>query len=450
MAYSKTSNDKSPIRHDYGSLFGGSNVRDQIDDTQVFSIDSDTGSLTFTDLGGTYRVVYTAASTTGDTGVLDSGITVKTEFLSEVFPTGNLLSNDYMLDWGRSRFNSISLETKKDGNWIVGYKYSMTGRLSQAFPNRSTSDEDLLNEFKNSIAPGNSNATYANNFFDSWEYQCALYNWQYPEGSSFVQYLFGDDSLNGTRLDDVITGGAGNDVINGGVGNDILFGSFGADTLYGGSGNDVIYFDGGSSVWDYKASSTLGRGSYKKYTIDQASGGTGKDYFVIELPSFIYTSDSDIYPSLPDLYGRSNGTVNRYNPFLSQSHDSTAFSNSSTAYGVSPLTFRTRILDFKVGEDKLDLSNFGIDLDFINSKLLSKFTGLAFIAQANILLKPDGYALAIGKSSATSNNTTLFIREAGVDTNDNIKTNDTLVEIQLVGLITSSISLKIFGDAPGS
>jgi len=450
MAFSKPTNDKSAIRHDFNSLFGGSYIRDDVDDSQVFNLDLVTGSLTFTDLGETYRVVYKAASNSGYSGILDTGIAVRTDYSGEVSATGNSSANDFMLDWGRARFNSISLETKRDGNWIVGYQYSMTGNLSQALPNRGTTDSSILQDIKNSITEAD-NATYINNFYNSWEYQCALYNWQFPVGSSLVQYLFGDDNLNGTRLDDVMTGGAGNDTINGGVGDDILYGSFGADTLYGAAGNDVIYFDGGSSVWNYKTlSAGGGRGAYTSRTIDQASGGTGKDYFVFELPSFFYTSADEMYPDLPDLYNRPGGTVTKYNPFLSQSHDGTPFSNSPTAYGVSPLTFRTRILDFKVGEDKLDLTEFGIDLDFINTKLLAKNSGAAFITAANIVLKNDGYSLALGKSSATSNNTTLFIREAGIDTNDNQKINDTLVEIQLVGLTTSSISVKIFGDAPES
>ena len=352
-----------------------------------------------------------------------------------------------MLDWGRSRFNSISLEFKdENNNWHASYQYAMTGSLSLALPNRGTTDTSTLEDIKDSITTTNG-ATYGSSFYNSWEYQCALYNWQYPEGSSAVQYLFGDDSLNGTRLNDVITGGAGSDTINGGLGDDVLYGSFGADILYGAAGNDVIHFDGGSSVWNYKGGTNTARGSYNSHTIDQASGGTGKDYFVFNLPGFNFTAADPIYPSLPDLYGNSTGTLTNYNPFLSQSQNSAPFSASASSYGVSPLTFRTRILDFKVGEDKLDLTNFGIDPDFINSKSLAKLIGAAFILAANLILKVDGYSLAIGKSASTANNTTLFIREAGFDTNDNLKSNDTLVEIQLVGLASTSIGIKIFGDS---
>jgi Ca2+-binding RTX toxin-like protein len=447
MAYSKASNDRTAVRHDYGSLFGGSSIRNFDSDTQVFNFDSLTGSLVFTDIGSTYRVVYKASKSTGYTGPLDNGISVRSGFEEEVLSVGNSSSNDYMLDWGRARFNSISLEFKdSNNNWIIAYQYAMTGGLGHALPNRGTTDESILADIKNSISTSNS-ATYGANFFNSWEYQCALYNWQYPEGSSTVQYLFGDDNLNGTRLRDVITGGAGSDTINGGVGNDVLYGSFGADILYGAEGDDVIYFDGGSSVWNYKGGSNTSRGSYYTHTIDQASGGTGNDYFVFELPSFNLTASDPIYPSLPDLYGNLTGTLTNYNPFLSQSHNSTPFSTSTSAYAVSPLTFRTRILDFKVGADKLDLSNFGIDLDFINLKSLAKLSGADFIKAANLVLKTDGYSLAIGKSAHTANNTTLFIREAGVDTNDNLKLNDTLLEIQLVGLTATSIGIKIFGDS---
>jgi hypothetical protein len=186
--------------------------------------------------------------------------------------------------------------------------------------------------------------------------------------------------------------------------------------------------------------------------IDQASGGSGKDYFVYELPTLNFHNNDAYYPTLPDLWGSTAPNapiIGSYNPFLSQSQNSTPLSSTDPkSYGVSLLTFRTRILDFKVGEDKLDLSNFGIDEQLITNKALGKLSGTAFITAANLALKPDGYALLIGKSGYTSNNTTLFIVEAAVDTNANGRTNDTLVEIQLVGLTTSAISIKMFGEVP--
>jgi len=356
-----------------------------------------------------------------------------------------------MLDWGRSRFNSITLqlwdEVKED--WVTSYAYSSTVGPATALPNRGVNDEEILTELKTKITSSLS-ATYGADYYNNWEYQCGLYNWQYPEGSSFIQYLFGADNLGGTRHNDNINGGAGNDTINGGAGDDVLDGSFGSDTIYGNSGNDVIVFSGGSNVWDYRAGSTTARGAYKSGT-DQAAGGSGMDFFVFELPVVNYHAGDSYYPTmLPDLYGNtsaSSPSVN-YNPFLSQSQNATPFSNDIRSLNVSMLTFKTRILDFKVGEDKLDLSNFGIDQDFMNNKALTKLNGSAFINAMNIALNPDGIKMVVGKTGWTSNNTTLFIQENGIDTNGNGRFNDNLLEIQLVGIASSAISMKMFGDTP--
>lgn len=457
MATAKSSNDRSPIRHDNGSLFAGLTPRTDIEDSQITSVVG--GNVIISDMAQTYRVVYKAVGQ-NYAGTGDFGITVREDYVGEFVTAGDSSANDYMLDWTNSRFNSVSLEYWDDvtDTWVIGYKYAMTNGLDSALPNRNTTSSSILLDIVSDI-PGISDAAiasynptlyYNSHYYASWEYQCALYNWQYPEGSSVIQYLFGDDNLTGTRRDDVMTGGAGNDTINGGAGNDVLFGSFGADTLYGGAGSDTIVFDGSSSVWDYDAvvpNSTV-RGAYLTRTIDVASGGTGRDFFVFDLPSFNFHGGQSVYPALPDLYGAATGGVTNYNPFMSQSHNSTAFSTAPGTYNVSPLTFRTRVLDFKVGEDKLDLTNYGIDLDFINIKALSRLSGNGFITAANTALKPDGYALMIGKSLHTSNNTTLFVIEAGVDTNLNGKTNDTLLEIQLVGITNTAIGIRMFGDAP--
>jgi Ca2+-binding RTX toxin-like protein len=445
MAFSKAANDKTSIRHDTGSLFGGLGIRD-FNDTQV--VTGENGVLYYTSINS--RVVYKPVSDSYRGAGL-KGIDVRSAW-EGAFPEGSEGSptDDFVLDWGRARFNAISLqlwdETKE--TWVTSFSYSETRGPGYALPNRGTSDVEILNELKNFITTS-ATATYAVNYYNNWEYQCALFNWQYPEGSSYIQYLFGNDTLNGTRKDDFINGGAGNDVINGGLGNDVLNGSFGQDTLYGDAGNDVIVFSGGSNVWDYTAvSATVGaRGAYKN-GIDMAAGGSGKDYFVFELPVSNFHGGESYYPTMPDLYGNATTLTpaGNYNPFLSQSQNATAFSADLKSYNVSPLTFRTRILDFKVGEDKLDLSNFGIDQDLMINKLLTKLSGSAFVTALNTALKPDGIQMIVGKNGWTSNNTTLFIQEV-VDTNGNSKTNDTLLEIQLVGISSAAISMKIFGDA---
>ena len=447
MAYSKAVNDATAIRHDNGSLFGGTALR-ELEDSQVVTMSE--GTLSYT-AESSVRVVYKAVSD-AYTGAGDIGIELRDVFL-DLFPADGYgyTTDDYMLDWGRARFNSITLQLWDEVSeaWVTSFAYSSTEGPATALPNRSTNDEDILSELKTAITDSAS-ATYGANYFNNWEYQCALYNWQYPEGSSFIQYLFGADNLGGTRKDDNINGGAGNDTVNGGAGNDVLTGSFGADTVYGDSGNDVIVFSGGSNVWDYKGGTSTARGIHKSGIV-QAAGGSGRDFFVFELPVVNYHGGESHYPTaLPDLYGNTTTlqpSVN-YNPFLSQSQNATAFSPDLKSFNVSLLTFRTRILDFKVGEDKLDLSNFGIDQDFFVNKALTKLSGAGFISAMNAALKPDGIQMVVGKTNFTANNTTLFIQEAAIDTNGNGRTNDTLLEIQLVGIASSAISMKMFGDTP--
>ncbi len=119
--------------------------------------------------------------------------------------------------------------------------------------------------------------------------------------------------------------------------------------------------------------------------------------------------------------------------------------------GVSNLTMRVKIMDFKVGEDKLDLSAFGIDSDFIAKKSLSNLTGAAFITAANTALKSEGLLLATSKSSWTGNNTSLFIKETNsMDFNGNGTFTDTLLEVQLVGLASTAIGIKMFGEYTGN
>jgi hypothetical protein len=150
---------------------------------------------------------------------------------------------------------------------------------------------------------------------------------------------------------------------------------------------------------------------------------------------------------MPDLYGNASTSAGNYNPFLSQSQNATPISIDPKSFNGSLMTFRTRILDFKVGEDKLDLSNYGIDQDFLTNKALTKLSGTAFLASLNVALKLDGLQMVAGRNGFTSNNTTLFIQEV-LDTNGNGRLNDTLLEVQLVGIASSAISIKIFGDTP--
>ncbi len=85
------------------------------------------------------------------------------------------------------------------------------------------------------------------------------------EGNDNLNGGAGDDRLLGDAGNDVLTGGAGDDVLEGGAGDDVLRGNAGADRLDGGAGNDVLQGGEGANV--------LIGGSGR----DVMSGGSGDD-----------------------------------------------------------------------------------------------------------------------------------------------------------------------------
>ena len=486
MAILRHSADLLAIRHDVG-LFGGISERDTLNEIQMASLKFNYGSnnnllgvsLVISDRAGVNRVVYNAyqgALAFGDTGIsplLGTEANWATKSGDVYIPvTTNTVASMYQLMWGTSRFSSIEKQVKVGDTWLTTDIYDASWNGSAYLPARFIQNNPTLLTAMRVALFGNGASTTPFDFktyYNNFDYQAAIFNTPSLSGSDVTVYLFGDDNLSGTRLDDVIRGGCGNDTINGGAGSDILQGDYGADNLYGDAGNDVLVFSGGSSVWDYKAdvknssgTAVINHGAYKAWTIDTASGGSGKDTFVFSLPDATFTDEAQ--PALTDLYvtpGPTAGTflnvasATYYNPFQSQSLNATLLKNTVgtiNANGVSNLTMRTKILDFKVGEDRLDLSNFGLDTDFLNNNALSKKTGAAFIAGVNAFLKTnlDGVQLTVAKNSWTDNNTTIFVKESAMDLNGNGNTTDTLLEIQLVGIAATAISIKMFGEYNGT
>ena len=74
------------------------------------------------------------------------------------------------------------------------------------------------------------------------------------------------------------------------------------------------------------------------------------------------------------------------------------------------------------------------------------------VAGVNAFLKTnlDGVQLTVAKNSWTDNNTTIFVKESAMDLNGNGNTTDTLLEIQLVGIAATAISIKMFGEYNGT
>jgi hypothetical protein len=169
-----------------------------------------------------------------------------------------------------------------------------------------------------------------------------------------------------------------------------------------------------------------------------------------ELNTQVTTSDA--------IYTRNKNDNWHYNPFMSQ-YQNDAYNagttgatraNTDPGNGVSNLTQRIRVQDFKIGSDKLDLSAFGLTNEILsfNSKTLDGKTGTSYLMALSAILKPEGLKITAAKTAWTSGSTALFIKEDNVDTNGNSTKDDTLLEIQLVGINISSINGRFFGELP--
>lgn len=126
----------------------------------------------------------------------------------------------------------------------------------------------------------------------------------------------GNDTLLGSEGDDQLWGGAGIDSLDGGMGDDFLFAGSGADTLLGGDGRDVLLGGIGNNALDGGAGDDLlvGGGNADKLT-----GGEGADTFLFA------EGDSGVGDSAQD-----------------------------------------KVLDFTIGEDKLDLTGFTKSLHLVS------------------------------------------------------------------------------------
>lgn len=89
----------------------------------------------------------------------------------------------------------------------------------------------------------------------------------------------GDDTLTLTTGADTIDLLAGNDKVYGLAGNDLLTGNTGNDTLYGDEGNDSLYGSPGTDLVDGGAGNDIVKGGQDKDTL---RGGPGADTFLIE------------------------------------------------------------------------------------------------------------------------------------------------------------------------
>ena len=132
-------------------------------------------------------------------------------------------------------------------------------------------------------------------------------------GNDYIAGGSGDDTLSADEGRDTVWGQSGDDQISGGADRDLLGGGSGKDTIDGGEGNDKIWGGGGRDDISGGAGHDWISGGSGNDTID---GGAGNDY----------------------LYG-------------SRGNDTFVFNEDSGS---------DRILDFRTGQDKIDLSAFDI------------------------------------------------------------------------------------------
>jgi hypothetical protein len=163
------------------------------------------------------------------------------------------------------------------------------------------------------------------------------------------------------------------------------------------------------------------------------------------------------YDNDGNLYVRNTSDNWHYNPFMSQSqndayHSGTTGATRATtdvANGLSNLTQRIKVQDFKIGSDKIDLSAFGLSREVLlaNDKTLTGKNGTTYLKALSDVLKTEGLKITSAKNGWTSGNTSLFLKEDAADFNGNGTKDDTLLEIQLVGINISSLNGRFFGES---
>ncbi len=205
----------------------------------------------------------------------------------------------------------------------------------------------------------------------------------------------GNDQLNGDEGNDLLDGGGGRDRLDGGLGNDDLIGGDAADTIFGGEGDDTISGRRGSDFIDAGAGNDFvaGRG-----LTDVIFGGGGDDDLRGNGGRDTLNGDAGNDTLIG---GQGNDTLDggADDDFL----DGRAGDDSlSGGAGIDVLfgkggndTFifaaghdQTTVMDFRDGEDTLDLTGFGF-------AGVSEATALMSEAEGNVSFTLNGDTLII-------------------------------------------------------
>ena len=175
----------------------------------------------------------------------------------------------------------------------------------------------------------------------------------------------GNDTITGNAADNELRGRGGNDTIDGGSGNDTIYGGSGNDTIYGGGGNDTIYTewsdpDGGDRPEDGIENTAYGGdgddeiigGVFENTAADHLEGGDGNDVLKGRGGTDTLIGDAGY-----DQMYAGNDQVQDVFKFL-EPGDSPAGSDNT----------RDQIFEFKVGDDKIDLSEMDANTEELGNR----------------------------------------------------------------------------------
>ena len=159
----------------------------------------------------------------------------------------------------------------------------------------------------------------------------------------------GNDVLTGTPGEDTISGLDGDDTISGLVGDDILIGGAGADALDGGAGSDTVsYAIGSGNAVTVNLSTGLGSGN-------DAQGDTYTD-----IENVIGSGNNDVLTGDANANVIDGGAGNDTIEGLGGADTLTGGAGNDTFVFVGAGTDSDTITDFTQGDDKIDVSSYGL------------------------------------------------------------------------------------------
>lgn len=164
----------------------------------------------------------------------------------------------------------------------------------------------------------------------------------------------GNDELNGNAGNDTVRGGQGNDTVRGGVNDDLVTGDLGSDILYGDRGNDVLMggtSDGGAP--DFTGNDLIFGGAGN----DVAFGNQGDDVIAgDEGDDVIFGGQGNDRISGGSGNDRLFGNLGSNTLTGGAGTDFFAIGYEGLADGLSVVDAVNNILDFRKGEDFIELS----------------------------------------------------------------------------------------------